>query len=296
MTSKELLGRFKDIVVWKRGGKRAPHKPLLLLLAIRYAVMDCKRLISYSEIEKEFSELLTKYGPQRKSYRPQYPFWRLQNDGIWDIADGNKIKVNKAGDVSASELREKNVHGGFSSDIFDLLKENESLNSRYLVQFILDEHFPYSIHNEILEDLGLKFRVSSESLKRKRDPKFRNKVLHAYNHKCAVCGYDLRFFNKCIALEAAHIKWHKAGGPDIEENGVALCTLHHKLFDFGAIALSSDRRLVISGKLQGSNDKINPLLDMHQEFISTPQMQSHYPKQEYISWHHREVFKEKNKT
>ena len=37
-----------------------------------------------------------------------------------------------------------------------------------------------------------------------------------------------------LGIEAAHIKWHQAGGPDTEDNGLALCTLHHKRFDRGA--------------------------------------------------------------
>jgi putative restriction endonuclease len=32
-------------------------------------------------------------------------------------------------------------------------------------------------------------------------------------------------------LEAVHIQWHNVGGPEIETNGLALCALHHKLFD-----------------------------------------------------------------
>jgi putative restriction endonuclease len=40
-----------------------------------------------------------------------------------------------------------------------------------------------------------------------------------------------------FALDAAHIRWHQAGGPDIEGNGLALCALHHKTFDLGAFTV-----------------------------------------------------------
>jgi putative restriction endonuclease len=41
-------------------------------------------------------------------------------------------------------------------------------------------------------------------------------------------------------LEAAHIKWFQAKGPDIEANGLALCALHHKVFDLGAFTILPD--------------------------------------------------------
>ena len=37
-----------------------------------------------------------------------------------------------------------------------------------------------------------------------------------------------------LGLEAAHIKWFQARGPDVVQNGLALCSLHHKIFDLGA--------------------------------------------------------------
>lgn len=53
----------------------------------------------------------------------------------------------------------------------------------------------------------------------------------------AVLGLDLRIGNVSAGLEAAHIQWHTAGGPDVEANGLSLCALHHKLFDLGAFTL-----------------------------------------------------------
>lgn len=295
MKENELISRFENIIVWRNNGSRASHKPLLLLIAIRYAIFDNKQLISYLEIEDELTELLMKYGPQRKTYHTEYPFWRLKNDGIWMVENSEKVTENKSGDVGSSDLIDKNIRAGFNAEIYNGLLNSKPNYIRSIVQFILDEHFPYSLHNELLEDIGLDLRYEKESLKRKRNPEFRLKILNTYDFKCAVCGYDLRFYNKSLALEAAHIKWHNAGGPDIEENGVALCTLHHKLFDFGAMAIDKDLKLLISDKLQGSHHNLDPLLSLHQELINAPLTPSHYPKQEFIEWHHEEVFKKRIK-
>jgi len=54
----------------------------------------------------------------------------------------------------------------------------------------------------------------------------------------AVCAYDLKLGPNILGLEAAHIKWQQAEGPDTEENGLALFVLHHKLFERRAFTLT----------------------------------------------------------
>lgn len=40
---------------------------------------------------------------------------------------------------------------------------------------------------------------------------------------------------------------HHLGGPDVEPNGLALCALHHKLFDLGAFTIdASELRVIFS--------------------------------------------------
>lgn len=74
------------ITVWRRGDERAPHKPLLALYAIARLLRSRERMIPYSEIDRELGKLLIEFGPRRQSYHPEYPFWRLQNDGLWEVS------------------------------------------------------------------------------------------------------------------------------------------------------------------------------------------------------------------
>ena len=71
--------------VWSSGGKRAPHKPLLLLLILGRHARGLADEVSFVEIEKDLKELLVEFGPPRKSIHPEYPFWYLRNDGIWNV-------------------------------------------------------------------------------------------------------------------------------------------------------------------------------------------------------------------
>jgi len=118
---------------------------------------------------------------------------------------------------------------------------------------ILDDQFPPSQHIDILIACGISTHETIVTSKRKRNPAFATEVLRNYGNRCAVCGYHLQIDQQIIGLEAAHIQWHAFDGPDTVENGLALCSLHHKLFDHGAFGLSDDYKLIVSQKVNGGS-------------------------------------------
>ena len=99
----------------------------------------------------------------------------------------------------------------------------------------------------------------------KRDPKFRRTVLTAYERRCAICDFDVRLDDDLLGLDAAHIKWHAAGGPDRVPNGLALCKLHHHALDRGAIGLNPAANLgftlLVSQELSGTSEDFQRLVD-----------------------------------
>ena len=52
MNETDLISKFDQLTVWRRGGERAPHKPLLALYALGKAVRDEKRLVEFEEVSK----------------------------------------------------------------------------------------------------------------------------------------------------------------------------------------------------------------------------------------------------
>ena len=114
--------------------------------------------------------------------------------------------------------------------------------------------------------------------------------MQAYEHKCAVCGFNVRVGNTLVAPEAAHIKWHQAGGPDVEENGIALCALHHKLFDRGAFTVSPELKIQVSDRAHGTHGFKEWLSVYHGEYLKEPQRPDYYPQPRFVQWHIREVF------
>lgn len=289
MNKRELKAQIEGINIWKRGAQRAPHKPLLLLYAIARSLRDKDRLIPYREVDEKVRQLLIDFGPTRKSYHPEYPFWRLQNDAIWELENSENVSL-RAGNTDAkkSDLIKYNVLGGFKKEIFDLVTSDPAVAGE-IATGILEANFPSSIHEDILQAVGLDLDLQSRE-KRKRDPNFRNRIIRAYEFQCAVCGFNVRVGNTLVALEAAHIKWHQAGGPDSEENGIALCALHHKLFDRGAFTVSPELHIHVSDRAHGTHGFREWLSEYHGKSVRTPQHPNYYPEPEFTEWHVREVF------
>ena len=105
------------------------------------------------------------------------------------------------------------------------------------------------------------------------------------------CSRDLALRNQPIGLEAAHIQWHQAGGPDVEHNGLALCPLHHKAFDLGAFTILPDQVLLVSERTYGRSGFDEWLLRFHGQPIRKPLRASYLPGNEFLAWHEKQVFK-----
>jgi len=284
MKSDELREKIANITVWASGEKRAPHKPLLLLYALGRADRDEPRLFLYAEAKDKLRQLLEEFGPYRRTHHPSYPFVRLSNDGIWQLTGRKELDTKR--DWSDRDLLHNNISGGFTEEIFAVLKKNKQLVYE-LSRMILEQHFPESIHEDILREVGLDF----EPGKKRRDPEFRERILRAYEYSCAVCGFNVRLGNTLVALEAAHIKWRQAGGPDNEVNGIALCTMHHKLFDRGVFSLDRSLKLQVASSAHGTEGFKEWLLRFHGKEIRPPQSLLYMPNNNFVHWHAKEVFR-----
>lgn len=285
MTQDEIIQQFANIRTWSRGDERAPHKPLLILYALGQLGAG-KEWISFEENEEKLEQLLAEFGPPHRP-RIHYPFVRLANDGIWQLSERLDTRV----DQNPGLLRRRHVQGGFTPEVLDALASDPGL-AWHIATMLLDENFPESMHDDILEAVGLEYEDGHAiSRRRRRDPGFRHRLLQAYEYRCAVCGFDVRLNTQVIALEAAHIKWHQAGGPDTEQNGIAMCTMHHKLFDRGAFTLGDSLQFLVSEAAHGSTGLEEWLLRYHGKELRPPQSPLYLPSDTYVSWHVREVFK-----
>jgi predicted restriction endonuclease len=158
------------------------------------------------EFQRKLIEFWTNNGIDWKSDHPEQPFWRLQRDGVWTVHAPAGLAL-KTGDVipRVTALRSHDVRAGFSADVQTALAADLSLAAA-LASRILEQHFPESLHQDILNAVVL--TPERAITRRKRDPAFRQRVLKAYEYRCAVCGFDVRLGSVPIALDAAHIRCH----------------------------------------------------------------------------------------
>lgn len=286
MREDELKEKISSIRTWQRGDIRAPHKPLLLLYTLGRVSRGEPRLVPYAKAGEDLRKLLIEFGPYRKVHYPSYPFIKLCNDGdFWELECCQTLNTTR--DWTDRELIENNTCGGFSGEVYTLLKNDRKL-IKDLAGLILDQYFDDTLQQDILVQVGLDL---GEEVKLLRSPDFRDRILRAYEYRCAVCGFNVRLGETLVAVEAAHIKWHCYGGPDHEENGIALCSLHHKLFDKGVFTLNDSFVLRVAEDAHGTSGFEEWLMRYHDQPIRRPQRPDYYPGGDYINWHVREVFR-----
>ncbi len=289
MDDNAWLERVAKINQHKKDGERAPHKPLLILYALGRLQRERSSAVSFSEAEGPLAELLIDAGRDPK---PLYPFYRLQADGLWHV----EMPDGKAPSESVALLRDGAV-GQFTPELEAALLGSPSLIAN-IARLLLDREFPSTLHDDILSSVGLSLsdvvialeRVAE--LRRQRDPTFRKRVLYAYEDTCAFCGFDGLLARVSVGLEAAHVRWWAYDGPDEVKNGVCLCSLHHKLFDRGVMAVNEDNRIAVSGHFRGTSEATSRFVgDLNGKEVRAPQAGQPRIAHEHSAWHRDQVFK-----
>jgi putative restriction endonuclease len=286
---KDFLDRLQSLSVWKRSGKRAAHKPILILYALGrvFAGDDC---IRFAECRQELSKLLREFSATSLRQQPEYPFWRLQNDRIWEVIPQSIPSRRSNSDPTARSLVMAQATGMFPAIILKALKDDRTLVHR-AARTVLSSHFADTIHDEILNAVGLPSGDAGDIFPY-RSTAFRRDVLRAYRYSCAVCSLSLRLDDSTIGLDAAHIKWRQAQGPDVVSNGLALCISHHKLFDLGTFTITPALTILVSDRVSGSSHVADLLLGYHKRSISATTHPAFRPQPQFMKWHREHVFRE----
>ena len=280
---------------WSRGGERAAHKPLLLLYALGHFQRNAGAPILFSEAEENLARLLAEFGPPRKT-TPAYPFHHLTSDGLWTVttADGGASPG-----ASPAALRRQGASGQFIPDLASSLRADPGLLPR-LARVVLDTNFEPSLHADICAAIGLDLEEAEseaagqgEDERRRRDPEFPRLVLMAYEYRCAFCEFDGALDNgSAPGLEAAHVRWWTHGGPNDIDNGLCLCSIHHKLFDKGVLGVTGDHVITVSQHFTARSRAAQSLVyDLSGKQVSRPMRGYAVVAAEHAGWHAREVFR-----
>lgn len=286
----DWLDRIAKLRQWTRSGTRAPHKPLLLLHALGRFQQDPDGEVRYSAVEGELQRLLTEYGPPHRT-TPAYPFHHLVSDGVWEVCTD---RGHGSPGTGVRVLRETGATGRLVPELRTALRRDPDLLGR-MARLLLDLHFPPSLHGELCEAVGLELEPAETErlspLRRQRDRRMRESVLTAYEYRCAFCGYDGRIGAVPVGLEAAHVRWWAFGGPDDVDNGLCLCSLHHKLFDKGVLGVGTGHRILVSQRFVGHSPAAREhVIALAGRPLIGPQPGARPVAADHRAWHTSQVF------
>jgi putative restriction endonuclease len=294
-TASALLNSFSNVQVYSSAGRRAVHKPLLILLAIADVTKGGSGRFSFNEVEPVLAALINEFGNTAidgSAPRAHYPFWYLKNDGFWSFRDYEGLTPRtgkgKGGEPSISVLRAVNAEAGLVQDVALLLASDPVLRTQAINQ-LLDASFPETRRQDVLDAIGIELEAPAPA---KREAAFRQSVLLEYGYRCAICGFDGRIGPTSVGIEAAHIKMFSFGGTNNVTNGIALCSLHHKLFDAGALTIEAESLEVrISSRFSGLSSGVGLLIQSARTRVKhLPLRTSSSPGYESLKWHNSQIF------
>lgn len=293
-----LLDRFRSLHQYRSpGGQRAPHKPLLVLLALGRLANSGSSELPWSEAEQRLADLIAEFGPPSRTGRTQsaaYPFTRLRSDGVWVL--DHDVPMDLVG-----PLARDHVTGHFEASLEETLRGHCDLVSS-IARELVRTNFPGTVAPDVLEAVGLDPETvlaaagtlpdSAAGIPplRRRDSSWRLEVLQSWDRQCAFCGFDGQLASASVGIDAAHVRWFAFDGPNTLDNGLALCVLHHKLFDLGALGLSEELRIQVSAIFTTRTEAGRAVYALHDRKL-TPRPGAIVPATAHVSWHAREVFK-----
>lgn len=286
----DFLSRLSSLRIHRKNGDRAPHKPLYLLYLLAGVDRGEPRLRPFKVIQARLAEGIRRFGRNSSSIHPEYPFWRIQNDGLGEVTpnDWSKDELRSGEkEPKRSAMLARNACGGLLLADYEHLQSSAE-NVRLACHQILDDHFPVSLHEDIMYFFGFSFGKGQAEFMGDELGTVRQQAFEAYRHRCAISDYKGSPGFEYAGLESSEILWLNHGGAVQVANFLVMTTLHRKLFHMGAFTLDEDFRIRLSESLV----KQPPALGLEPgSRIHLPGNPDDLPSQSCLEWHRSKVFK-----
>jgi putative restriction endonuclease len=293
MSRAEVLACLASLRQHQRQGQRSPHKPLLVLFALGQLAATGSSELTWSTASGRLADLIRDYGPPSSAapaQRAAYPFTRLRSDMIWTL--DHDVPMDRVQPLATGQ-----VVGRLTPALENALRDPgiAAAAARQLVE----AEFPPTIAPEVLLAVGLDpdtvlGSTEQVAVPRQRQRSWRAAVLTAWDRQCAFCGFDGQLGAATVGVEAAHVRWFTFDGPDDPDNGLALCSLHHKLFDHGALGLHHEPgaglHITVSTSFTSRTTAGQAVYDLHRRQLR-PRPGTTPPAITHVEWHTRQVFK-----
>ncbi len=243
----------------------------------------------WTDARTELSTLLEDYAPPSKTSAIQaaaYPFTRLRRDGVWELDA-------RVPDDRVSPLTQQAPTGQFPARIEAKLEDPAVLFAT--ARALVEAEFPPTLIPDVLTAAGLDpdevySTIVLPTTGRRRSSSWSASILLAWDRQCAFCGFDGQLGSGSVGLDAAHVRWFNHNGPDDADNGLALCSLHHRLFDRGVLGLTASYRVQVSSSYTARTEAGRRVYDLDDTELQ-PRKGTPLPAPAHVTWHQREVFK-----
>lgn len=159
VTPAKLLKHLSDLDVWVQDAQRVPYKALLLLIALARIQAEKTRLMYFDEVETKFQQLIKDFSPNR-AHHSESAFWDLRLEKFWEIPQSHVIPISIP--INNKYLLEHQIQGGFTKEVFSLLNDDPELLEQAALT-LLNAHYPSSIHQDVLDSVGLDIDSTQQS-------------------------------------------------------------------------------------------------------------------------------------
>jgi putative restriction endonuclease len=312
----DFLSEYRRQRVWTRGGKRAPHKALALL----YALGELRRgrpTIPYATGAPAIKVLLERFGPPKSKGRSSQPIWRLRPQcrddlAIWKVTLADGSALPDKGNPPEALLSRLGIFALSDEAVTLFTSHPEAIDAA--AASIADSIVPATLRDELLDAtvgvaavtkasaatagalaasaLSIQDHRRVRGYRIQRDPRFASAVLEAYGYRCAVCKASPRLGNDHFGLEAAHIRWVQASGPNAVSNGLCLCRMHHVALDRGAFTIEDSGIMHVSPLVDDSDASKRLFWDHDRSTVNRPTRVGDAPAPHHCEWHRKQVFRD----
>jgi len=232
------------------------------------------RHVPYLNHQKGIYRAAAQRGPAalsiQTSYKSPYGDMATEDGYLYAYREGPVDQPDNRALRAAFELRVPIVHfvstrSGWYHPIFPCYVIADDPRSRHVLvtkgamKGPMDDQEPVP-----LDDPVERRYVVRETRVRVHQAQFRGRVIPAYRDQCAICR-----LKEVRLLDAAHIVSDlEAEGEPVVQNGMSLCSIHHRAFDQSLVGVSPDYRVRVSERLLADED--GPMLELLKGFHDQP--------------------------
>ncbi len=289
-------------------GRKAPHKPVLLL-----AVLDSldageitgPEIFITPELVARFRDRWAALVPD-PGFSPNFslPFYHLTGDGFWHLRmrPGKEIVLTSSLSIrSFAQLRECVWYAAFDAELAALLYSavtRERFRQALLVHYFgaaagsptLPAAVPGGLfataEAAVLGEAPVAYGApaADEETAYVRGAAFKRVVPREYGYTCCISGTRVTSTTGAQLIDACHILPFAETGDDSIGNGLALCPNLHRAFDRGLIGVDADYRVRVAAVFSEAPDgyAIKPLKGRR---ILLPANREYWPRVENLAGH-----------